>query len=45
MIGRLVKLVLVLGVVLVAGLAVFAYVGDLSPAPSPQSLSVTLNAN
>ena len=44
MIGRLVKLVVVLVVLGGIGLSVFAYLGDLAPAPSTEGLTVTLNA-
>lgn len=44
MIGRLIKFLLALAVLVVIGLAAFAYLGDLAPAPSPQSLTVTLDA-
>jgi hypothetical protein len=45
MIGRLVKLVLVLAIIGGVGLVAFAYFGDLAPPQSPQSMSVTLDAN
>lgn len=45
MIRRLVKFLGVLVVLAGVALAVFAYVGDLAPAPSPESLTVTLNAD
>ena len=45
MIGRLVKLVLVLAVLAAIGLAGFAYLGDLAPPPSEESLTVTLDAD
>lgn len=43
MIRRLIKLVLFLVVLGFAGLAGFAYLGDLSPDQSPQSVTVTLD--
>lgn len=45
MIGRLVKLVLVLAVLGAIGLVGFAYLGDLAPPPSEESLTVTLDAD
>lgn len=45
MIGRLVKFLVLLAAVACVGLAIFAYVGDLAPAPSPGSLAVTLHAD
>jgi len=45
MIGRLVKLVLVLAVLAMIGLVGFAYLGDLAPPPGEQSLTVTLDAD
>ena len=45
MIGRLVKLVLGLAILVAAGLSVYAYVGDLSPEPSEETLTVTLDAS
>jgi hypothetical protein len=35
----------VVAVLVGIGLSVFAYLGDLSPAPSEESLTVTLDAN
>jgi len=45
MIGRLVKLLVLIGVLAGLGLTGYAYLGDLSPEPSEQSLSVTLDAS
>ncbi len=45
MIGRLFKLVLLLAVLAVAGLAVFAYLGDLAPPPGEETLGITLDAD
>ena len=45
MIGRLLKLVLALVVLGAIGLAGYAYLGDLAPAPSEESLTVTLDAD
>jgi len=45
MIGRLVKLVLVLAIAAVIGLVGFAYLGDLAPSPSEESLTVILDAD
>ncbi len=45
MLWRLVKFVFVVVVLVGIGLSVFAYLGDLSPEPSGESLSVTLDAN
>jgi len=45
MIGRLVKYLVVLAALACVGLAIFAYVGDLAPAPSPGRLTVTLHAD
>jgi len=45
MIRRLVKFLLSLAVLALIGLAVYAYIGDLAPAPSDESLTVTLDAN
>ncbi len=44
MLGRIIKLVLLLVVVGFAGLTGYAYLADLSPAQSERSLPVTLNA-
>ncbi|WP_166125631.1 hypothetical protein [Maritimibacter fusiformis] len=45
MLWRLVKFLLLVVVLVGIGLSVFAYLGDLSPTPREQSLSVTLDAN
>lgn len=45
MVWRLVKVVVVVAVLAGIGLSVFAYLGDLSPVPSEESLTVTLDAN
>ncbi len=45
MIGRLVKLVLVLTVLGAIALVGFAYLGDLAPPPGEQSLTVILDAD
>jgi len=45
MIGRLLKLVLVLAILGAIGLVAFAYLGDLAPPQSPQTMPVTLDAN
>ncbi|GKY89786.1 hypothetical protein [Sinisalibacter aestuarii] len=44
MIGRLVKFLLLVVVIGVIGLVGYAYIGDLAPEPSEQSLTVTLDA-
>lgn len=44
MIGRLLKLIFFLVVLVAAGLAVYAYIGDLDPAPGEGSLTVDLDA-
>ncbi|MEJ1990859.1 MAG: hypothetical protein P8X50_03840 [Maritimibacter sp.] len=44
MIGRLVKYLFILAVLVAAGLAVYAYIGDLDPAPGEGSLTVELDA-
>ena len=45
MIGRLVRLLVMVVVVVGIGLTIFAYLGDLAPAPSDESLTVTLDAD
>lgn len=45
MVWRLVKFLLLVVVLVGIGLSVFAYLGDLAPAPGEQSLSVTLDAS
>lgn len=45
MVRRLVKFLAFLVVLAGVALAVFAYVGDLAPAPHSESLTVTLNAD
>lgn len=45
MIGQLVKLVFGLAVLVAIGLSVYAYVGDLAPAPREETLTVTLDAD
>lgn len=42
---RLIKLLLFLAVVSGIGVLGYAYLGDMSPDASPQSMSVTLNGN
>jgi len=44
MIGRLLKFVVVIAVLGALGLMGYAYLGDLAPEPSRQSLTVTLDA-
>ncbi|MCB1336630.1 MAG: hypothetical protein KDK10_03925 [Maritimibacter sp.] len=44
MIGQLIKLVLGLAVLGAIGLSVYAYVGDLAPDPSEQTMTVNLDA-
>ncbi len=43
MIGRLIKFLLFLVVLVAAGLAVYAYIGNLAPAPGTESLTVNLD--
>lgn len=43
--GRLIKLVLVLGIVGLAGLSAYAYLADLTPPPVETRQPVTLNAD
>lgn len=45
MVGRLVKFLAVLVVLGAIGLAGYAYLGDLAPAPTQESLTVTLDAD
>lgn len=45
MIGRLIKLLAVVVVLIGIGLTIYAYVGDLAPGASDQSLTVTLDAD
>jgi hypothetical protein len=43
MLGRLIKFGAILVVIIVAGLTVYAYIGDLAPDPAPASLVITLS--
>jgi hypothetical protein len=45
MVGRILKMVLVLAVLGFAGLTGYAYLGDLSPSQSQVTVPVTLNAD
>lgn len=45
MLGKLIKLVLGLAVLGAIGLAVYAQVGDLAPAPRDETLKVILDAS
>ncbi len=45
MLGRVLKLVVVLVVLGLVGLSGYAFLGDLSPETAPQSLTVTLDAS
>lgn len=45
MVWRLVKFLVLVAVLAAIGLSVFAYLGDLSPAPGEHSLTVTLDAD
>ena len=42
MLGRLIKIILVLVVLGFAGLAAYAFLGDLAPRPAAQSRTITL---
>lgn len=43
--GRIVKLIMVLGLLAFGGLTGYAYLADLSPGQAPVSVPVTLNAD